>query len=197
MNEMFSFRALISGSDNRESKTRTERRRSIHNPKWGGIVALAVAFAMCGVKAEAQQTAKVHRIAVLSGGFPRSSPDIEALRQGLRDLGYVEGKNLVIEYRYAEANRDRYPDLLADLVRLKVDIIIGDGTGPSVAAKKATSTIPIVMTSTTDPVGNGLIASLSRPGGNVTGLTNVSGELGGNFWSCSRRSIRSSTAWRL
>jgi putative ABC transport system substrate-binding protein len=136
---------------------------------------------VAGAVAQAQQPAKLHRIGVLSGGFPRSSPDIEALRQGLRDLGYVEGKNLVIEYRYAEANRDRYPDLLADLVRLKVDIIIGDGTGPSVAAKKATSTIPIVMTSTTDPVGNGLIASLARPGGNVTGLTNISGELGGKL----------------
>ena len=103
------------------------------------------------------------------------------MRQGLRDLGYVEGKNLVIEYRYAEANRDRYPDLLADLIRLKVDVIIGDGTGPAVAAKKATGTIPIVMTSTTDPVGNGLVASLARPGGNVTGLTSISGELGGKL----------------
>ncbi len=140
----------------------------------------AMLFALC-LPVRAQQPAKLHRIAVLSGGFPRSSPDIEALRQGLRDLGYVEGKNLVIEYRYAEANRDRYPDLLADLIRLKVDVIIGDGTGPAVAAKKATGTIPIVMTSTTDPVGNGLVASLARPGGNVTGLTSISGELGGKL----------------
>jgi putative tryptophan/tyrosine transport system substrate-binding protein len=130
---------------------------------------------------EAQQPAKVHRIGVLSGGFPGSSPDLEAFRLGLRELGYVEGKNLVIEYRYTEGKRDRYPDLLSDLARLKVDVIIGNGTGASIAAKKATNTIPIVMTSTTDPVGNGLIASLARPGGNVTGLTNISGELGGKL----------------
>ena len=129
----------------------------------------------------AQQPGKVYRIGVLSSGVPGSSPDIEAFRQGLRDLGYVEGKNIVIEYRYTERKADRYPDLLSDLARLKVDVIIGDGTGAAIAAKKATSTIPIVMTSTTDPVGNGLIASLARPGGNVTGLTNISGELGGKL----------------
>src|SRR5258708_34250319 len=131
--------------------------------------------------AEAQQEAKVHRIGVLSQGVSGSSPDIEAFRQGLFDLGYVEGKNLVIEYRYAERNANRYPDLVSDLVRLKVDVIIGDGTAPTIAAKKATSTIPIVMTSATDPVGNGIIASLAQPGGNVTGLTNISGELGGKL----------------
>jgi putative ABC transport system substrate-binding protein len=134
-----------------------------------------------GLSAEAQQPKKVHRIGVLSGGVAGHSPDIEAFRQGLRDLGYIEGKNLVIEYRYTERNADRYPDLLSDFVRLKVDVIIGLGTGPTIAAKKATSTIPIVMTSTTDPVGNGLVASLARPGGNVTGLTNISGELGGKL----------------
>jgi ABC-type uncharacterized transport system substrate-binding protein len=131
--------------------------------------------------AQAQQTSKIHRIGFLSSGVPGSSPDIEAFRQGLRDLGYVEGKNLVIEYRYTERKADRYPDLLSDLVGLQVDVIIGDGTGATIAAKKATNTIPIVMTSTTDPVGNGLIASLARPGGNVTGLTNISGELGGKL----------------
>src|SRR4029078_6572908 len=129
----------------------------------------------------AQQPGKVYRIGVLSSGVPGSSPDIETFRQGLRDLGYVEGKNLVIEYRYTERKADRYPDLLSDLARLKVDVIIGDGSGAGIAAKKATSTIPIVMTSTTDPVGNGLIASLARPGGNVTGLTNISGEVGGKL----------------
>ena len=129
----------------------------------------------------AQQPGKVYRIGVLSVGSSGSSPDIEAFRQGLRDLGYVEGKNLVIEYRYTERKADRYPDLLSDLARLKVDVIIGDGTGATLAAKKPPSTILIVMTSTTDPVGNGLIASLARPGGNVTGLTNISGELGGKL----------------
>jgi putative ABC transport system substrate-binding protein len=116
----------------------------------------------------------------------RSSRLITRLRilsTGLRELGYIEGRNLVIEYRHTERNADRYPDLASDLVRLKVDIIIGigDGTSPTIAAKKATSTIPIVMASTTDPVRNGLIASLARPGGNVTGLTNISADLGGKL----------------
>jgi ABC-type uncharacterized transport system substrate-binding protein len=141
-----------------------------------GVLLLALSFPV-----QAQQTGKIYRIGFLSGAVPGSSPDIEAFREGLRDLGYVEGKNLVIEYRYTERKADRFPDLLSDLVRLKVDVIIGDGTGATSAAKKATSTIPIVMTSTTDPVGNGLIASLARPGGNVTGLSNVSGELGGKL----------------
>ena len=137
-------------------------------------------FAFC-VSAEAQQPAKVYRIGYLSGGLASSSPDIEAFRQGLHDLGYVEGKNLLIEYRYTERKPERYPELAADLVRLNVDVIIGDGTSPTIAAKKATSTIPIVMTSATDPVATGLIASLARPGGNVTGLSNVGGELGGKI----------------
>ena len=146
------------------------------------IIILLVGLAFTSVHlAGAQQQAKVHRIGVLSGGVAGYSPDIEAFLQGLRDLGYVEGKNLIVEYRYTERKADRYPDLLSDLVRLKVDVIIGLGTGPTVAAKKATNTIPIVMTSTTDPVGNGLIASLARPGGNVTGPTNISGELGGKL----------------
>src|SRR6185295_17722332 len=92
-------------------------RRALQNPKWIGlVVAFAVAFSLCGAVAQAQQTGKVYRIGVLSGGVPGSSPDIEAFRQGLRDLGYVEGKNLVIEYRYTERKADRYPDLLSDLV---------------------------------------------------------------------------------
>ena len=181
MNRVFQRRVLDRNSENPKSKTCIEPGRKSENPNWAGIVAIAVAFTMCGAVAQAQQPGKIHRIGVLSAGVPGSSPEIDAFRQGLRDLGYVEGKNLVIEYRYAERNVDRYPDLLSDLVRLKVDVIIGDGTGATIAAKKATSTIPIVMTSTTDPVGNGLITSLARPGGNVTGLTNISGELGGKL----------------
>jgi putative ABC transport system substrate-binding protein len=144
-------------------------------------ILLAVVLLAVAVIAEAQQAGKVHRIGVLSGGFPGSSPDIEAFRQGLRDLGYVEGKNLVLEYRYAEGKRDRYLYLVSDLVRLNVEVIIANGTQPTTAAKKATSTIPIVMTSATDPVETGLIASLARPGGNVTGLTEISGELSGKL----------------
>jgi putative tryptophan/tyrosine transport system substrate-binding protein len=95
----------------------------------------------------------------------------------------MEGKNVLIEYRYTEGKRERYSELLAELVRLKVDVIIADGSGVAAAAKKTTRTIPIVMTFSTDPVRQGLISSLARPGVNVTGLTSVTGELGEKFWS--------------
>ena len=109
------------------------------------------------------------------------SPYVEAFREGLRELGYIEGKNVVIEYRYTEGKSERYSEFLAELVRLKVDVIIADGSGVAAAAKKTTRTIPIVMTFSTDPVGQGLISSLARPGGNITGLTSVTGELGGKL----------------
>jgi putative ABC transport system substrate-binding protein len=147
-------------------------------------IAILILYAMPAtltVPTAAQQPSNIHRIGVLSGGFPGSSPDIEAFRQGLRDLGYVEGKNLIIEYRYAEGKPNRYSDLVSDLVRLKVDVIVANGTGPTTAAKKATTTIPIVMTSSTDPERTGLIASLAQPGGNVTGVTEISGELAGKL----------------
>jgi putative ABC transport system substrate-binding protein len=153
-------------------------------------------FTLCSLllvpcsSAWAQNPGKIYRIGFLSDGVPGSSGDVEAFRQGLHDLGYIEGRNLILEYRYAERKSDRYPDFISDFVRLKVDVIIGDGTAASIAAKKATSTIPIVMTSTTDPVGTGLVDSLARPGGNVTGLTNIGTELGGKLLDCSRRSIR-------
>jgi ABC-type uncharacterized transport system substrate-binding protein len=138
-----------------------------------GLALSAMLFAPYG-SASAQQPEKIYRIGMLLGGSP-----YEAFREGLRDLGYIEGKNVAIEYRYTEGKRDRYADFVSDLVRLKVDVIIADGSGLAAAAKKATSTIPIVMISSTDPVGQGLIVSLARPGGNVTGLTSVTGELGG------------------
>jgi len=115
-------------------------------------------------------------MAWLSGTDSGPSP---AFIQGLRDLGYVEGKNIAFVFRTAEGHSQRFPDLAAELVRLKVDIIVADFTAAATAAKKATSTIPIVMANGTDPVGTGLVASLGQPGGNVTGLTNISGELGG------------------
>jgi putative tryptophan/tyrosine transport system substrate-binding protein len=141
-------------------------------------------FALCAMlfalsfPVEAQQPKKVSRIGYLSGG---GSSLPQAFVQALRDLGYTEGKNIVFEYRTTEGNTGRYPDLIADLVRVNVDVIVADGTGPALAAKQATSTIPIVMTTSTDPVRTGLVASLARPGGNVTGLTSVSGELGGKL----------------
>ena len=128
--------------------------------------------------AEAQEGKKIPWIGYLAGSG--SAPN-QAFVQGMRDLGYVEGKNIAFVYRTAEGRRERYSDLVAELVRLKVDVIVADGTAPGLAAKKATSTIPIVMTSSTDPVGTGLVASLARPGGNVTGLTNVGGEIGGKL----------------
>src|SRR5215813_14113145 len=142
-----------------------------------GVVLCAWLFGLC-VSAQAQPP-KIPRIGYLTAAD--SSRQYQAFLQGLHDLGYVEGRNIAIEYRSADGKRERVPDLAAELVRLKVDIIVTDGSGPSQDAKKATSTIPIVMTSNGDPVGSGLITSLSRPGGNVTGLTSFSAELGGKL----------------
>jgi putative tryptophan/tyrosine transport system substrate-binding protein len=139
------------------------------------VVLLAVA-----VIAEAQQPTKVPRIGYLSPTSPSVSPTrIEAFRQGLRELGYVEGKNIVIEWRYAGGKFDRLPALAAELVRLKIDLIVTTGPTVTRAAKKATTTVPVVMTTDTDPVGNGFVASLARPGGNITGLSSLAPELSG------------------
>ncbi len=135
-----------------------------------------------GAVATAQQPKKVPRIGYLSAFNPaRESTRSEAIRLALRELGYIEGQNIAIEYRYAEAKLDRYPELAAELVSLKVDIIVvAGGTATTLAAKNATKTIPIVMVGLgSDPVEAGLVDSLARPGGNVTGLTLLSRELGG------------------
>src|SRR5437762_7186712 len=127
-----------------------------------------------------QQPTKIPRIGYLSGNSPSSeSARIEAFRQGVRELGYVEGKNIVIEYRDAEGKQDRLPALAAELVRLKVDGIVTANPGATRSAKEATPTIPIVMAWDNDPVGNGFVASLARPGGNITGLATLSPELSG------------------
>ena len=127
--------------------------------------------------AEAQQAGRVPRIDFLSLTSPSDRPPLlDAFRQGLRELGWVEGQNIVIDYRYAEGRVDRLPDLAAELVRLKVDLIVASaGTQAATAAKNATETIPIVMIYVRDPVGTGLIASLARPGGNVTGVSGYAG----------------------
>jgi ABC-type uncharacterized transport system substrate-binding protein len=140
------------------------------------LIWLLTTFLLGTVYAQAQQPGKIPWVGYLAGTGSGPSP---AFIQGLRDLGYVEGKNIAFVFRTAEGHSERYDDLAAELVRLKVDIIVADFTSASLAAKKATSTIPIVMTNGTDPVGTGLVANLARPGGNVTGLTNISGELGG------------------
>src|SRR5262245_55519290 len=146
------------------------------------IVCLVAATLLSSASfAEAQQPKKVPQIGYLSQYDPATeSTRIEAVRQALRELGYIEGQNIAFDYRYAEGKQDRYPTIAAELVRLKVDIILAGAAGPIQAAKNATKTIPIVMTGAgLDPVKSGLIESLARPGGNVTGITNLSNELGG------------------
>ena len=141
------------------------------------LTALPLTFS---VSAEAQQPTKIPRIGYLGGNSPSSNSDrIEAFRQGLRELGYVEGENIVIEWRHHEGKLDRLPALAAELVRLKVDIIITVGSPAARAAKEATVTIPIVMIQVGDPVGSGFVASLARPGGNITGLSGLAPELSG------------------
>ena len=143
-------------------------------------ILVAVVMLALGVTAEAQQPKKVPRIGYLSGAsLSAIRQRIEAFRQGLRQLGYVEGKNIVIEYRWAEGKPDRLPDLAAELVRLKVDIIVSAGPAVTPYFKEATKTIPIVMAQDNDPVGNGFVASLARPGGNITGLATLARELSG------------------
>ena len=139
----------------------------------------AMLFALCS-SAATQQPAKVPRIGFLGATSPSAiSARLDAFRQGLRELGYVEGKNILIEYRYAEGKLDRLPVLAAELVRLKVDVMVLAGPASIRPAKEATNTIPIVMANDADPVGSGMIDSLARPGGNVTGLSNLAPQIGG------------------
>ena len=131
-------------------------------------------FALCCSSAQAQQAGKIFRIGFLDPSTASGSAVlVEAFRQELSKLGWIEGKNITIEYRFAEQKNERLPELAADLVRLKVDLIVVSGRQSALAAKKATTTIPIVMTNAGDPVGAGLVASLARPGGNVTGLSSL------------------------
>jgi putative ABC transport system substrate-binding protein len=178
MNEKCWLQVLNSRSDNPKSKTCTELSRSIQNLKWGGVFAVALTFAFGGVVTEAQQSGKVPRIGFLDPSTAAGSAVlVEAFRQELRKLGWIEGKNITIEYRFAEQKPERVPELAADLVRLKVDLIVVTSPPPALAAKSATTTIPIVMAAGSDPVAAGLIASLARPGGNVTGISSLSNEL--------------------
>jgi len=146
------------------------RFRSENNLKFAvvvGAVLLALSF-----PAEAQQPKKVPRIGFLeSGGAERTKSRLAAFEQGLRELGYVQGKNILIEQRYAAGQFEKLPELAAELVRLKVDVILAGGAPAAHAAKEATTTIPIVMGNAADPVGTGLVVSLARPGGNITGLS--------------------------
>jgi len=150
----------------------------IQNRKWLGLFSVVVALAVCGARAEAQQTAKTFRIGYLDNSTASGSAVlVKAFLQELRKLGWIEGKNFTIEYRFAEQKLERLPELAADLVRLKVDLIVVSGGPTPLAAKEATSTIPIVMMNAVDPVGAGLIPSLARPGGNITGNSGLTPEL--------------------
>jgi putative ABC transport system substrate-binding protein len=130
----------------------------------------SLAGALAAPLAAGAQAGRVYRIGYLSTGPSTSNPFVEEFREGLRELGWIEGQNIIIDYRFAEGQFDRLPALAAELIRLKVDVIVASPTPAAVAAKNATATIPIVMTGAGNPVGLGLVASLARPGGNVTGL---------------------------
>jgi ABC-type uncharacterized transport system substrate-binding protein len=169
-NPMITFSSQ-SLSDNRKSKTCR---------KWVGLFATVVAFTMCGAVAQAQQPGKIFRIGFLDPSNASSiAAFLEAYRQELGKLGWTEGKNIVVEFRFAEQRHERLPELAADLVHLKVDVIVVTSVGPALAAKSATTTNPIVMVHVGDPVGQGLVASLARPGGNITGLSNFTPQLNG------------------
>ena len=149
----------------------------------GCLVMLTLRTLVASLVAEAQQPTTVYRIGWLSTDFPppasTSQARAEAFRQGLRALGYVEGQNLVLAFRYAEGSAERLPDLAAELVRLPVEVLVAGGAPAIRAAQHATRTIPIVMAGTADPVAQGFIASLARPGGNITGLSDLGAELHG------------------
>ena len=137
----------------------------------GGLLAAPLAV-------DAQPAEKVYRIGMLERTSPAiNAANLDAFRRGLRDAGYVEGKNLVIEYRSAKGRDDRFPGLAAELVRLKVDLIVTRGTPAALAAKNATQAIPVIITGLADPVGQGVVASLARPGGNITGVSAIVTEI--------------------
>jgi putative ABC transport system substrate-binding protein len=168
-------------------------RRAFLGTLAGGLLALPLA-------AEAQQAAKIPRIGFLALNVAPNPHLPEAFRQGLRDLGYVEGRNLVIEYRDAEGKPERLPALAAELVALKVDVILAGGTSQALAAKQATKTLPIVFAQAGDPVASGLVTSLARPGGNVTGLSNLTSDLVGKHLELLKQAVpgvgRVAVLWR-
>ena len=171
MNSDQVFRCQVSA---RKTGSKTVKR------KFSCLALGAMLFVLCSAVQAQQPATKVPRIGYLTPGSESTyASSIEAFRQGLRELGYVEGKNINIVVRYAEGKLERLPELAEELVRLKVDIIVAQGTPPVQAAKRATTTIPIIFPGVADPVAFGFVGSLARPGGNLTGLTNYSPELSG------------------
>ena len=187
MSDTFRIRFLDSRFGNLKSK--------IENRKWGWGFAIILTLTLCGWAAEAQQPVKVAKIGWLAVRPASAAFSIESFQREFSKLGYVEGKNLVFEYRYAEGKLDRLPALAEELVRLKVDVLIAPNTPAAVAAKNATKSIPIVFIDVTDPIAAGLVDSLARPGGNITGFTTIGVGVGrANDLSCSRKPFPSSPA---
>jgi putative ABC transport system substrate-binding protein len=196
MEKIVRIRFSNSYFDNRKSKTCPEFYRRIENLKWPGLSVIAFVLVVTGAVAQAQQPGRVPRIGYLASGAGANefSSRADAFRQGLRDLGYVEGKNIAFEYRRAEGKLVQLPDLAAELVGLKVDIIVVGGNSAIRAAKNATTTIPIVMPHSGDPVADGFVASLARPGGNITGLTSSPGyEISGKRLELLKESVPKAT----
>ena len=163
-------------SDKRKSKISPEASRKIQHPKLVGFWLIAFALALAGGTAQAQQQKKIPEIGILQPGA-RSDAYLEVFIQGLRDLGYIDGKSIHIEMRFAQGKADRLPELATELVRLKVDAVYARSTPVIFAFKEATKTIPIIFNGTSDPIGMGIVPSLAHPGGNVTGVTLMSSDL--------------------
>ena len=146
----------------------------------GLVTTVAFGILLAPLATQAQQSGKVHRIGFLGNSTAALEANLVGpFREGLRDLGYVEGRNVLIEYRWAEGKYERFPALIAELIAMKIDVIVTAGTPATLAVKKATTSVPLVMVAVGDPVGTGIVASLNRPGGNITGLTSISPELEG------------------
>jgi putative tryptophan/tyrosine transport system substrate-binding protein len=171
MNDTARIRFSDSDSGNRKSK--------IKNPKWAGFLAIVFTLTMCGEVAEAQQQAKIAKIGWLGARPSAIATGLKLLGQDLRKLGYVEGKNITFESRYAEGKYDRLSALADELVRLKVDVLVTPSDVEALAAKNITSSVPIVFLEVSDPVAAGLVDSLARPGGNLTGFTSIAPVLSG------------------
>jgi putative ABC transport system substrate-binding protein len=165
--------------NNRKSKACPEPCRRIL--KWAGIFAIAIEITVCGAKTEAQQQEKIPRIAFVSGTgeTKRPGPFVHAFQQGLRELGYVEGKNILVEYRFVEGNRDKIANFMAELAQLAFDAVVTSEQSWVRAVKQANNATPTIMVINGDPVASGLVDSLARPGGNITGLTRLNRELSG------------------
>jgi ABC-type uncharacterized transport system substrate-binding protein len=179
MKRIFRSRFFASQSDNLKPVLSLAEGSKIENLKWLGLSVIAFVLVVGEVVAQAQQTTKIPRIGFLHATSGLSPDARTRFLQGLHKLGYIEGQNITIEYRSAKGQFERLPVLAAELVRLKVDVILTGGSTATRAAKEATSTIPIVMLQDNDPVASGFVASLARPGGNITGLSTLRPEVSG------------------